>query len=149
MRRKGLSGVRTSQPLEEGLGARPGAVEAALHTFEERGLIKMLESLDDIRDIRLTADGIEAYEDPQSEIAPYVQSITIHAQQMQNTQLGGQGNTINANYSMVLQQLVKEIEASDAPDAKKREWVETLHDIMSNPFTQTVMTVTAMALLPK
>jgi hypothetical protein len=78
----------------------------------------------------------------------HIQHNTINAQQLQNAQQGNH-NVLNATYSTVLQQLVKEIEDSDVPPDKKQEWIATLHDIMSNPFTQTAITLAGTALMQK
>jgi hypothetical protein len=108
---KGLEWSEDEATLAEGLNARPGAVEAVLMSFRDQGLIDMVAS-DSILDVRLTADGIEAYEDPQSELAPYVQQITIHAIHGGSNQFGA-GSTQNITYRSVLQAALEVAEERD------------------------------------
>ena len=147
---EGLEAVTTQRDLQAAMPTAPkGTIEGALYWFRERGLVDFVHVDDGIMDLNLTAEGVESFEDPQSEIAPFVQNIqhvTINAQQMQNTQLGS-GNTIHATYTTVLQQLAKKIEASDVEPAKKAEWLKTVDEIIAHPLTQTALTLVGTAVL--
>lgn len=79
-------------------------------------------------------------------VQPPVQNNTFNVQQMQNTQLG-HGSTMNVTYTTVLQQLLKEIEASDAPPEEKAAWSKKVNDVLSHPLTQTAITLAGGALL--
>jgi hypothetical protein len=138
-----------SESLEKALEVHRGTVETIVRDFKARGIVDYQGTLGGARAIRLTVRGIEAFENPRSEIASYVQNIqhvTINAQQMQNTQLGN-NNTINATYTTVLQQLAKEIEASDVEPAKKAEWLKTVDEIMAHPLTQTALMLVGTGVL--
>lgn len=138
--------------LEEGIEVHAGTIQTVVTDFKARGIVTYQGALGGPRGIHLTARGIEAYENPRSEIAAYVQNVqhvqhvTINAQQMQNTQLGS-NNTINATYTTVLQQLAKEIEASDVEPVKKAEWLKTVDEIIAHPLTQTALTLVGTAVL--
>lgn len=135
--------------LEEGLAIHPGTMAAVLRDFRDQGIATYQPTAGGPTGVHLTAQGVEAFENPESEIAPLVQNIqnvTIHAHQMQNTQLGN-NNTIHATYTTVLQQLVKEIEASDVEPAKKAEWLRTVDEIMAHPLTQTALMLVGTGVL--
>ncbi len=110
-----------------------------------------------VRQFYLTPKGVEAclhpelldeYLGPRRQAAPTVQNVTFNAQQMQNVQAGA-GSIMNVTYTTVLQQLMKEIEASDAPEDKKSEWLGTIQDMLAHPFMQTILTLSGTALLQK
>jgi hypothetical protein len=106
-----------------GLTSREWLIGAAI--LKQKGLIEKLTEdawklTDDGEEVCAHPEQLESYLGPRAAAlaVQHVQHNTFNAQQMQNVQTG-HGSVMNVTYSQVLQQLIREIDASDAPAEKK------------------------------
>lgn len=103
---------------------------------------------DDGEEVCAHPEQLERYLGPRAAAlaVQHVQNNTFNAGNMQNTQVGGSGNVINATYSQVLQQLAQEIQDSNATPAEKDALLEKVKALLQHPLTQTAITLGGAAL---